>query len=64
MTNLLPLGHGVCGIARYPIDELINDGMPCITTAGWVKLCINICQKDMQRLQNFFEVAIKAKAKL
>eukprot|EP00975_Prorocentrum_lima_P052889 11086575-Prorocentrum_lima.AAC.1 len=64
MSHLLSPGYGATEIARYPIDEWIKEGMPCITTAGWIKPCINICQKDMQRLYNVFEVAIKAEARL
>eukprot|EP00975_Prorocentrum_lima_P034154 7177761-Prorocentrum_lima.AAC.1 len=45
--------------ARYPIDNWVRQGQPCITTTGWIKLCMKISQNDYDNLKTVFQVADK-----
>ena len=45
------------GIAKYPVDDWIAEGQPCITEEVWTKLCLRIASKDRQNLENIFSAA-------
>eukprot|EP00974_Lingulodinium_polyedra_P060849 5867212-Lingulodinium_polyedra.AAC.1 len=44
-------------IAQYPADAWEEAGTPTMTTKGWAKVCLKVAEKDMNNLQNVFDVA-------
>ena len=44
-------------IAKFPVDDWIRAGAPCLTAKGWYKLCIRICGNNLDGLRHVFEVA-------
>ena len=63
MTHLLE-GEDFMAIARYPIDDWIASGEPRITTAGLIKLCIKIAEKDTINLAGVLQLGEKLLAKM
>ena len=52
------------GIAQYPLDDWIEEGRPCITEVGWLKLCLRISQNDMYHLETVFQAATALQSKI
>ncbi len=55
MTNIL--NDELIGIAKYPIDVWRDAGEPRITTKGWIKLCMMIARKDLEKLNSILKWA-------
>ena len=57
---MMPMTHhesGFPGVSRYPIDEWEQNNSPMITVAGWCKLAMKIASKDLDNLQDVFDIA-------
>ena len=54
MTYLV---EGFPCIARYPVDEWIDNGEPYLSTVGWCKLCMKVADRDLTTLHTVFTTA-------
>ena len=52
------------GIAKFPVEQWLEQVAPCLTTHGWIKLCLKIAERDMDNLENIFHAAIAAQSNL
>ena len=44
------------GIGRFPVDQWIRDGKPCLDARGWIALAMKIAAKDLDALSGIFDL--------
>ena len=52
------------GIAKYPVDEWLEQGAPRQSAHGWIKLGRKIASNDMLNLESIFIATNKAQSRL